>query len=148
MNSFAYVNQRNPTAAAFGANSAQADIYRQTPHDSETDKMKLANLAVVNQIRGGPDPSGGATNWDGRDQAVIPASETRRSVPAAQYGGARGTWEVHKNTIGWKISDADYAKWKANVGPGFRAPQESNSGRSGSYVSTAVWGGTIFWKKR
>ena len=59
LNQFPAVNQRNPSAAACGANSEQATIYRETPHAEETDKMKPANLAVVNQVRGWPDPSGG-----------------------------------------------------------------------------------------
>jgi hypothetical protein len=148
MKAIAHVNQRNDKA--YGADNAQAKDYVNTRMSQETDKMKLANLAVVNQVQGGPDPSNGATMWDGREQALYSASDKRTSVPNPRGGG---TWELHKNTMGWRISDGDYAKWKANVGSAFRAPQTStavagtrNAGRS-RLESTAVYGQTIFWRE-
>ncbi|MFN6965277.1 MAG: RHS repeat-associated core domain-containing protein [Pyrinomonadaceae bacterium] len=147
MAAIAYVHTRNPVA--YGADSDQAKAFMNTTPEGRTGKMQLANFAIINQLTGGPDPSNGATAWDGREQALIPESEKRRSVPAKEYGGKSGTWEVHKNTIGWRIQDDHYATWKANVGRGFRAPQVSPSlkGKIG-YVSTAVYGNTIFWKRQ
>ena len=34
-----------------------------------------------------------------------------------------GRLEIHMNTMGWKISNEHYAKWKKNVGKSFKAPQ-------------------------
>ena len=36
-------------------------------------------------------------------------------------------YELHMNTMGWKISDEHYSLWKANVGGRFKAPQEKKA---------------------
>ena len=69
-----------------------------------------------------------------------------------------GRFEIYMNTMGWKISDGHYAKWKKNVGKSFKAPQiriapthfndgkrNMNAGKT-RLQSTAVYGRTIFWK--
>lgn len=146
MNAIAWVNTRN--GEAYGARSPDAQRYNNTAFGNQDDKMKLANLAIVNQLRGGPDPSNGAGFWDGMEQAQFPDSNKSRSVKVTTSDGRRQSWELHKNTIGWSISDEHYAKWKKNIGGSFRAPQVSKTaaGKIG-YHSTAVWGRTIFWRK-
>ena len=52
--------------------------------------------------------------WDGAEQAQFSLDDTRRST---------GRFEIHMNTMGWKISNEHYAKWKKNVGKSFKAPQ-------------------------
>ena len=60
-------------------------------------------------------------------------------------------YELHMNTMGWKISDEHYSLWKANVGERFKAPQEKKAvagklkGEMG-LRSTAVYCRTIFWE--
>jgi RHS repeat-associated protein len=142
MKAIAYVNQRN--GVAYGAHNEQSDDYRSKSFANETDKMRLANLAIVNQVTGGWDPSNGATGWDGREQALFADDDKRAST---------GNFEIRKNTGGWSIRNEDYAKWKQNVGKGFVAPQVSEAavGRNKGqirYYSTAVYGNTIFWEIR
>ena len=143
MKAIAWVNTRNNVA--FGANSLDAKRYKSTAFGSQDAKMKLANLAIVNQVQGGPDTSNGAVAWDGMEQAQYPGTDKRAHIPNPN---GPGTWQLHQNTIGWSISNADYAKWRQNVGKSFRAPQVSttSSGKIG-YYSTAVWGRTISWRR-
>ena len=91
---------------------------------------------------GGFDYSYGATQWDGAEQALYPVTED---------DGHKDGYELHMNTMGWKISDEHYRKWSDNIGDGFKAPQEKkatvgpNKGKI-RLRSTAVYNGTIFWK--
>ena len=41
--------------------------------------------------------------WDSAEQAQFSLDDTRRST---------GRLEIHMNTMGWKISNEHYAKWK------------------------------------
>ncbi len=143
MGAIAYVHQTNKTA--YGDTSTQAKLFNDTSLQNRQGKMQLANWAVINAITGDFDYSYGATNWDGAEQSMFPDSDKRTSVPNPN---GKGTWELHKNTVGWSISDEHYDKWKQNVGSKFKAPQTSVS-RSGKigYHSTAVYGRTIFWKR-
>ena len=153
MFAIASVLQRNNEA--YGGSSDQAQLFLGTSVDGRNGtKMQLANAATINAITGGFDYSYGATGWDGQDQAMFPASNTN----FRDYIGKRRV-ELHKNTMGWSISDAHYSKWKTNVGKGFNAPQTSytpsGQGDFNKYFtpnaiklkSTAVYGGTIFWKE-
>jgi hypothetical protein len=153
MFAIASVLQRNNKA--YGGSSVQAQLFLGTIVDGRNGtKMQLANAATINAITGGFDYSYGATQWDGQDQAMFPASNTN----FRDYIGKRSV-ELHKNTMGWSISDAHYRKWKTNVGKGFNAPQTSYTpSEQGSFnkyftpnaiklKSTAVYGGTIFWKE-
>lgn len=144
MGAIATVHQINKIA--YGDKSQQAKIFNDTPLEDRKGKMQMANWAVINAVTGGFDYSYGATNWDGAEQSLYSDSDKRTSVPNPN---GRGTWELHKNTIGWSISDEHYAKWKQNVGRGFKAPQTSvaRNGRIG-FDSTAVYGRTIFWRRR
>lgn len=155
MFAIASVHQNNEVA--YGANNSQAEAYKNTSKQNRNGtKMQTANAAVINAVTGGFDYSYGATNWDGIEQAAFIASDTRYS---------NGRFELHKNTIGWNISDDHYTKWKSFAtanGYAFNAPQVSRSvggvylrsnrkipisgGRVG-FTSTAVYGGTIFWKQ-
>jgi hypothetical protein len=78
------------------------------------------------------------------EQAMYPDSDKRARNPARSE-------IIRKNVGGWSISDEHYSKWKANVGRGFQAPQDTpasvgpNKGKK-RYFSTAVHGGTIFWR--
>ncbi|MET3035870.1 RHS repeat-associated core domain-containing protein [Chryseobacterium sp. NRRL B-14859] len=154
MGAIASVHQTNKVA--YGVGSAQAKSFLNTDLEDRTGKMQLANWAVINAVTGGKDYSNGASNWDGLEQARFPDSDKRYST---------GTWELHKNTIGWNISDSHYNKWKSHAderGYKFEAPATSYSvpgtymrggrgikitGGQTGFQSTAVYGGTIFWKK-
>ncbi|MGC4129278.1 MAG: hypothetical protein QM564_06895 [Bergeyella sp.] len=146
MGAIASVHQNNKTA--YGANSAQAKLFTNTDLEDRTGKMQLANWSIINAVTGGKDYSNGANMWDGAEQAMFPASDTRAST---------GRFELHMNTMGWSITDAHYSKWKQNVGSSFQAPQirvsPMNYPQKGYYnagkirlQSTAVYGSTIFWK--
>ena len=65
--------------------------------------MRTAIAAEINALLGGRDYSNGATMWDGAEQAQFSLDDTRRST---------GRFEIHMNTMGWKISNEHYAKWK------------------------------------
>lgn len=155
MFAIASVHARNNTA--YGATSDQAKLFTSTDIDARNGtKMQVANAAIINAATGGFDYSFGASNWDGIEQANFAASDTRYS---------NGRFELHKNTIGWSISDEHYGSWKSYAtsnGYGFKAPQVSKSvegtyhrgprdihirGGLTGFKSTAVYGGTIFWKK-
>jgi hypothetical protein len=146
MFAIASVHQKN--SLAFGANSSKAKEYLAlTPSQINSSKFKTtANAAVINALTGGFDYSYGATMWDGREQALFPASDNRRST---------GQFELHMNTMGWSISDSHFKTWEANVGSAFQAPQQKAAPANfGNYQnkglmrlqSTAVYGETIFWK--
>ncbi len=148
---------QNSKAAAYGATNDQAQAFSSTSKQNRNGtKMQTANAAVINAATGGFDYSYGATNWDGIEQAAFKESDTRYS---------NGRFEIHKNTQGWNIGDDHYAKWKSfatSNGFVFNAPQVSKSvkgvyhrgskskpikgGRTAN-TSTAVYGGTIFWKQ-
>ena len=146
MGAIANVHQSNKIA--YGATSAQAKLFKNASLDKRTGKMQLANWAVINAVDGGYNYSNGANMWDGAEQSMFPATDTRAS---------NGRFELHMNTMGWKISDAHYEKWKSNVGSSFQAPQIRVSPQNypekryynGGKIrleSTAVYGGTIFWR--
>ncbi len=146
MFSIASVHQKNNLA--YGANSDKAKEYLGlTPSQINGSKFKTtANAAVINAVTGGFDYSNGAIMWDGREQALFPASDNRRST---------GSFELHMNTMGWNISDSHYSTWKANIGSAFQAPQQKAAPANfGNYRnkglmrlhSTAVYGETIFWE--
>jgi len=146
MFAIASVHQKN--SLAFGANSDKAKEYLAlTPSAINKSKFKTtANAAVINAVTGGFDYSYGATMWDGREQALFPSTDNRRST---------GKFELHMNTMGWNISDAHFKTWKSNVGSSFKAPQQKSAPANfGNYQnkgkmrlnSTAVYGETIFWK--
>ena len=156
MFAIATVHQKNKLA--FGASSEQAEAFSKTnAFKRNGTKMQLANAAVINAVTGGFDYSYGATNWDGIEQAAFKATDKRYS---------NGRFELHKNTIGWDIKDEHYTKWQsfaASKRYAFNAPQISKSvegvyNRGGKrsiaikgdrvgFKSTAVYGGTIFWKQ-
>lgn len=136
----------------YGDKSDKAKEYRAlTPSQINGSKFKTtANAAVINAQTGGFDFSFGATNWDSAEQGLFPASNNNKSV---LHNGK--SFELHMNTMGWKISDSHYSSWKSNVGSGFKSPQEKAAPANfGNYQnkgkmrlnSTAVYGGTIFWK--
>ncbi len=150
MFAIASVHQKN--SLAFGANSSKAKEYLAlTPLQINSSKFKTtANAAVINALTGGFDYSYGATMWDGREQALFPASNNNRSV---KYG--KKSFELHMNTMGWSISDSHFKTWEANVGSSFVAPQQKAAPANfGNYQnkgmirlqSTAVYGETIFWR--
>ena len=153
MGAIAYVHQNNKTA--YGTGNEQAQLFKKTSLANQTGKMQLANWAIINAVTGGFDYSYGAKNWDGIEQAMFPDNDKRYST---------GAWELHKNTIGWKISNEHYVKWQSYAIAhkiSFKAPATSysvdgvyqrgsrsikiNGGLTG-FQSTAVYGGTIFWK--
>ncbi|KFF11694.1 hypothetical protein IW15_15930 [Chryseobacterium soli] len=139
--SIASVHEQN--GEAYGGSSAQAESFRDTEKtDRNGTKMQVAVGAVINAVTGGADYSNGAKQWDGKEQALFPASDNRKST---------GRFELHMNTMGWNISDGDYAKWKGAVGSGFQAPQvkAATTGMNKGKIrlqSSAVYNQTIFWK--
>jgi len=143
----AFVHEKNHKA--FGVNSEQAKLFRsKTPETRNNTKMQLAIAGVINALNKGVDYSNGADMWDGKEQALFPASDNRKST---------GVFELHMNTMGWTISDEHYAKWKKAVGKLFVAPQHrpapdnyggyKNKGKM-RLKSTAVYNGTIFWSSK
>jgi len=142
MYAIASVLERN--GKAYGANSQKAkDFLNKTPEKNNRNNFRVtANAAVINTLLGGFDYSYGATQWDGAEQALYPVTED---------AGHKDGYELHMNTMGWKISDEHYRKWSDNIGDGFKAPQEKkatvgpNKGKI-RLRSTAVYNGTIFWK--
>ena len=149
MYAIASVHQRN--SKAYGVNSEPAKDFRKKGESQRNDLplMRTAIAAEINALLGGTDYSYGATMWDGAEQAQFSSNDMRRST---------GRFEIHMNTMGWKISDGHYAKWKKNVGKSFKAPQiriapthfndgkrNMNAGKT-RLQSTAVYGRTIFWK--
>ncbi len=149
MYAIASVHQRN--SRAYGVNSEPAKDFRKKGESqrNELPLMRTAIAAEINALLGGTDYSYGATMWDGAEQAQFSSNDMRRST---------GRFEIHMNTMGWKISDGHYAKWKKNVGKSFKAPQiriapthfndgkrNMNAGKT-RLQSTAVYGRTIFWK--
>ena len=141
MYAIASVLERN--GKAYGANSQKAkDFLNKTPEKNNQNNFRVtANAAVINALLGGFDYSYGATQWDGAEQALYPVTED---------AGHKDGYELHMNTMGWKISDEHYRKWSDNIG-GFKAPQEKkatvgpNKGKI-RLRSTAVYNSTIFWK--
>ena len=141
MFSIASVHEKNDLA--FGKDSDQAKAFNKLTSGERNGTMKqLAIAAEINAQIGGVDYSFGASQWDGAEQGLFPASDKRKSS---------GAWELHKNTMGWDISNAHYSKWKTSVGKNFVAPQVStaNTGLNKGKIrltSSAVYNSTIFWK--
>ena len=140
MYAIASVHQKNDVA--YGSNNKQAQLFKNTPDRGRKGGMQIALGAVINALSGGKDYSNGATHWDGREQAMYPASDNRRST---------GKFELHMNTWGWNIKNEHYNTWKDNIGSSFKAPQIKtatvgiNKGKIRA-TSTAVHGKTIFWQ--
>src|SRR6218665_926192 len=142
----ASVHQRNKVA--YGTNSAQAKVFRNTPEaDRNGTFMQTAIAAEINAINSGTDYSYGATMWDGQEQSLIDSDIY-----------SSGGFEYHMNTMGWTISDDHYESWKEAVGSKFKAPPKKYT--PGKYSgnkfatantialkSTAQYGKTIFWKE-
>ena len=149
----ASVHGNYPNKAAYGANNSGAKAYMNTEIDKRNGTfMQVANAAVINAVSGGFDYSYGADAWDGGEQGLMSGQECKDYVFGKSY-------ESHAATIGWKINDALYSKWKKNVeakyGAGsFKAPQENRAWNYKGYKNnnlmrynaTAVHGRTIFWK--
>ncbi|WP_347052528.1 hypothetical protein [Flavobacterium olei] len=148
MFAIASVHERNTTA--YGNNSAPAKKFRETSQEGRNGtKMQYAVAAEINALNGGFDYSYGADAWDGAEQAMFKSTDYRFST---------GRFELHKNTLGWTISDAHYKQWSSNVGEGFEVPQLSFTPHSDTKYnkyyqagrinlkSTAVYNKTIFWQ--
>ncbi len=145
---FAIASVHEINNKAYGKTSDKAKEYLSlTPYDINKSKFKtLANAALINAKIKGRDYSNGAVMWDGREQALYPETDNRRST---------GKFELHMNTMGWNIKDEHFQKWKNNIGEEFQAPQQKKSPENyGNYKnkgkmrleSTAVYLETIFWK--
>ncbi|WP_264524818.1 hypothetical protein [Flavobacterium sp. N502536] len=148
MFAIASVFERN--SIAYGENSELAKKFRSTSKEKrDGTKMQYAIAAEINVLTNGFDYSYGADAWDGQEQAMFNSNDYRFST---------GTFELHKNTLGWTISDEHYKIWAANVGKNFDAPQISFTPYSNekfnkyykegriNLKSTAVYNKTIFWK--
>ena len=150
---FAIASTHQKNKIAYGANNNAANTFTNTALSNRTGAMATANAAVINAITGGFDYSNGASQWDGQDQARIPAG----NKDLASSGGI----QYKMNVMGWKISDSHYSSWKTAInnkfGEGsFTAPQSktalydysgmSNKGKT-RLESTAQYGLTIFWKE-
>lgn len=148
MFAIASVLERN--SIAFGVNSELAKKFRSTSKEKRNGiKMQYAIASEINVLTNGFDYSYGADAWDGQEQAMFSSTDYRFST---------GTFELHKNTLGWEISDEHYKIWAKNIGKHFDAPQLSftpytdkkfnkyyKEGRI-NLKSTAVYNKTIFWK--
>ncbi|WP_312788874.1 hypothetical protein [Sphingobacterium sp.] len=152
MRSLAYVHYNYPGEAAYGLNSTAAKSFRSTSLLKRNGtKMQMAVEAQIYVLSGGIDLSGGARYWDGSDQVGFEASNDKLRDVYKKVNGKDVYCELHMNTRGWRILTEHYNAWKAYYGDRFKAPQEKispagpNKGKI-TYQSTAVWGGTIFWK--
>ncbi len=148
MFAIASVLERN--SIAYGVNSELAKKFRSTSKEKRNGiKMQYAIAAEINVLTNGFDYSYGADAWDGQEQAMFNSTDYRFST---------GIFELHKNTLGWEISDEHYKIWARNIGKNFDAPQLSftpysdekfnkyyKEGRI-NLKSTAVYNKTIFWK--
>ncbi|TKC04525.1 RHS repeat-associated core domain-containing protein, partial [Pedobacter polaris] len=141
MFAIASVHERNQTA--YGASNDAATAFKDaSPMERNGTKKQYAVAAEINAQLGGKDLSYGATQWDGVEQSLYPATNNKKS----QDG-----YELHMNTQGWSISNDHYKKWKENVGTSFVAPQVKtattgpNKGQQ-RLTSTAVYLKTIFWR--
>ena len=151
MCAIASVHLRNNKA--FGQGAELAKSFRKTELDKQTDKMQMANAALINALQGGKDYSNGATQWDGAEQAMVPSEYKDKP--------SNGKFMFKMNTMGWSMSDKHYSSWKEAIenkfGKGkFTVPQtkEATSNYGGMnnkgrirLQSTAQYGLTIFWKK-
>lgn len=159
MFAIASVLERNNKA--YGENSELAKKFRTTSKEKRNGtKMQCAIAAEINVLTNGFDYSYGADAWDGQEQALFSPEN---------YHFSTGKFELHKNTLGWKISDEHYKMWSKNIGKNFDAPQISftayfdekyatefdkrfikkhkdhKEGRI-NLKSTVVYNQTIFWK--
>jgi hypothetical protein len=140
MSAIASVLKKNHVA--YGGTSTQAHVFKNASLEARNGtKKQLAVAAAINSLMNGPDFSNGATNWDGQEQSLYKDADKR-----AHASG----FELHKNTMGWKISDELYLKWKTAVGSNFVAPQISVATHGANankirFVATAVYNKTIFW---
>ena len=151
MCAIASVHLRNNKA--FGQGAELAKSFRKTELDKQTDKMQMANAALINALQGGKDYSNGATQWDGAEQAMVPSEYKDKP--------SNGKFMFKMNTMGWSMSDKHYSSWKEAIenkfGKGkFTVPQtkEATSNYGGMnnkgrirLQSTAQYGLTIFWKE-
>ncbi|MBR1799112.1 MAG: hypothetical protein IJ789_04745 [Bacteroidales bacterium] len=130
---------------AYADKSAKAQEYRRLlPLQINKSPFKrIANAAVIKALIDKGNFSHNAKQWDGAEQAMYDTDELR-----VMHGGTHII--LHMNTQGWRISDEHYAKWKANIGAGFKAPQVKaavmgdNKGKI-LLTSVAVYCKTIFW---
>lgn len=142
---FAIAEVYKVNTKAYGGLSSKAQQYLANTDEknNKNDFRKAANASIIYTQRSGnpTEYSNGATNWDGKEQALYDTDNSRQDG-----------YELHMNTWGWKISDEHYKKWKENIGVEiFKAPQEKKATTSTNKgkicaKSTAVYGETIFWK--
>jgi hypothetical protein len=151
MRAIASVHKINKVA--YGINSTQAVLFRNTKIEKRNEtKKQLALAAIIRSLTTDEDPSNGATMWDGAEQAAFSSDDDRYST---------GKFEIHMNTMGWTISDEHHSKWQTGVerlGATFNAPKEKytpGKNPNNKYAtegtialeSRAVYLGTIFWKE-
>ena len=150
MFAIASVHQRNKIA--YGANSPAASRYRKTLPSQRSNSMNIATAAVINAVIGGIDYSYGADQWDGAEQAMIPAADMKKP--------SNGRFMYKMNVMGWHMQDEHYSSWKQAVENKFgtnrfTVPQTQkarfnyggmhNAGRI-RLNSTAQYGLTMFWR--
>ena len=138
---------------AYGSNLDKAKEYRKlTPCEiNDLPFKRTANAVVINALLLNEKESRfsyGADMWDGEEQSHFDESVNERHL---KYNNK--SIELHMNTMGWRILDEHYIKWKNNVGSKFKAPQVKvasygdNKGKI-RLQSTAVYCKTIFWNSK
>lgn len=149
----ASVHIRN--SVAYGVNSALAKKFRNTPllKRNSNREMKVAIAAFLNALLDGYDHSHGAKQWDGAEQAMIPATDLQKP--------SNGRFMYKVNVMGWDIKDQHYYSWRTTIenkfGAGkFTAPQKQealfnyggmkNKGKIRLF-SVQQLALTIFWKE-
>lgn len=149
MNGIAYI-YINKNRIAYAKNKEAAVDFRgkSVVQRNVSLSMRVAISATIDAFQG-VDKSGGASAWDGADQAVISGTKAKENG-----------YHSHAAEIGWTIHSVHYQSWVKAVtsaGLAFRAPQHARAiGAEGyafnrglyRYESTAQYGLTIFFKDR
>ena len=126
---FALASVYKVNKVAFAKSSNTKKIYTEkTPQQRNTkkvEKIAIESIIKVYFLNKEKDWSNGANMWDGAEQAMFPIEEDSFFIKRNKKSTTR--FELHMNTMGWRISDEHYQKWKKGVtdlGVTFKAPKE------------------------
>jgi len=145
MNGIAYV-YINKNKVAYAKKKEAAKKFRAgTPEQRDKTAAKRTAISATIGAYNEEDSSGGASAWDGLDQAIVKGTKMK-------VGGIIS----HAYTGGWTMNKIHFEDWKKAVkeaGKKFRAKRNDAGEWSYNkglyrYKSTAQHGASIFWKER
>ena len=124
MFALASVYKANKVAFAKNTDTKKKYVGRtsQQRNNAKSDKLAIEAIIKVYLLNKEKDWSNGADMWDGAEQAMYPIGEDSFFIERG-----KGRIELHMNTMGWRISEEHYQKWKkgvTNLGVIFKAPKE------------------------